>query len=162
MLTVIFKPEKFLKDLERKQRRFPELMLVASQNIMRAYVTMIIDATPKPGDTDEENNADYIRTGRLVGGWGKAAAGLGISAPFSNDEGSFDPGNANAEEIVIAARNEVPYASAVEAIGSWVIPPNKSGGPQWNGGRHMVENARGNVLGSGIIAAEIEKQWRKL
>lgn len=161
-VEVIFKSENFLKDLERKQKRFPELMLIASQNIMKAYMAMIIDATPKPGDIDEANNAYYVRTGRLVGGWGKAAAGLGISAPFSNDEGSFDLGGANANGITITARNEVPYASAVEHIGSWLIPPNAPGGPRWSGGRHMVENARGNILGSGVITTEIEKQWRQI
>ena len=161
MLDVVFKLEKFLSALQRKQERFPELMRFAARNVMKKYMALVIEATPKPGDSDEAFNVDYVRTGRLVGGWGAAAEGLGLSVPFGNGEGSYTEALTE-EGITLTAKNEVPYAEFAERIGAWIVPPHAPGGPRWHGGRHIVENARGSILGSGVIRDEVERQWKRL
>ena len=156
---VIFKPEKFQQSLTRLVAQFTPAMLGASRNIMRSYMTMVVDMTPKPGDPDEGFNKEYVRTGRLVGGWGAATSALGMPTPFGNAEGAFWQ-VVNNDGVILFARNDVSYAPFVEYIGPWLIPPNAPGGPKWRGGRHMVENARNNVLGSGIITKEVNVAWK--
>ena len=156
---VVFKPEKFQQSLTRLVAQFTPAMLGASRNIMRSYMTMVMDMTPKPGDPDEGFNKEYVRTGRLVGGWGAATSALGMPTPFGSEEGAFWQ-VVNDDGVTLFARNDVSYAPFVEYIGPWLIPPNAPGGPKWRGGRHMVENARNNVLGGGIITREVNAAWK--
>lgn len=156
---VIFRPEKFLRSLESMQTIFESEMQLAARRIMRSYMEMVVDMTPKPGDPDEGFNKEYVRTGRLVGGWGAATSALGMPTPFGNAEGAF-VSDVTDNGITLTARNDVPYAPFVEYIGPWLIPPNAPGGPKWRGGRHMVENARNNVLGGGIITKEVGAAWK--
>lgn len=158
---VIFKPEKFMQSLNVMAAKFDSAMYLAARRIMRAYMEMVVDMTPKPGDPDEGFNKEYVRTGRLVGGWGAATSALGVPTPFGNEESVYHE-EVSPEAIRLVAENQVSYAPFVEYIGPWLIPPNAPGGPKFRGGRHMVENARNNVLGSGLITKEIGAAWRAI
>ena len=158
---VIFRPEKFQQSLARLVSQFDPSMRGAARRIMRSYIGMVIDGTPKPGDSDEGFNVEYVRTGRLVGGWGAAAFALGLAAPFGAGEGEYREA-VSPDAIRLVAENQVSYAPFVEYIGPWLIPPNAPGGPKWRGGLHMVENARNNMLVSGIIAQEVNAAWKAI
>ena len=158
---VNFKPERFNASLARLQANFGYTMLTAARNIMRHYMTDVINMTPQPGQADEGFNKEYVRTGRLAGGWSAAAAGLGIPIAFGGDESDYRE-MLSEEAVHLVAENQVPYAPFVEHVGPWLIPPNAPGGPKWRGGRHMVENARNNVLGSGIIALYVGNAWKAI
>ncbi len=157
---VVFRPEKFTQSLTRLSKQFDEAMLKAARNVMRAYLADVIEGTPKPGDPDEGFNKEYVRTGRLVGGWGAAAAALGLPLAFNGESDYREV--ISPDSVHLIAENQVPYALFVEYIGPWLIPPNAAGGPTWRGGRHMVENARGNILGGGVITKEVGTAWKAI
>lgn len=158
---VVFRQEKFQQSLSRLTQQFDAAMFGAAKHIMREYVELIVDGTPKPGDSDEGFNKEYVRTGRLVGGWGAAAAALGLPTSFGSAESEYLQ-SASPDAIRLVATNLVSYAPFVEYIGPWLIPPNAPGGPKWRGGRHMVENARNNVLGGGAIVREVSVGWEAI
>jgi len=160
MIRVNTKFAGFIQSLEKMNGGFDSAMLQASRNIMRYYMTLVIAGTPKPGDSDEGFNKVYVRTGRLVGGWAPAAAALGLPATGGGD-GEYRE-SVSPERIRLTATNLVHYAEFVERIGPWIIPPNAPGGPRFAGGRHMVENARNNTLGLGVIGLEVGKAWKRL
>ena len=157
-LEVTLQTDQFVRSLQQKASRFNDQMQQGAKRIGQILLERIIENTPKPGDSDESQNIEYIRTGRLVGGWGnQTAQELGINIPHASaDEGSFEWIKTD-QEIGFIARNEAPYAKAVEEIGAGLLVTKT-----WRGGRHMVENAINNTRADGTIEREINEAWRKV
>lgn len=157
LLDVIFDSEAFERSLSEKIARFPVVMEGGVRAIGKILLERVIENTPKPGDPDEALNIEYVRTGRLVGGWGKAGRELDVLVPYGSEaDGDFNWIRTD-NEIGFVADNNVPYAKAVEEIGAGLVV-----GVTWRGGRHMVENAVNNTRVDGTIERELGAVWRTL
>lgn len=140
MLSVTFKPEKLIRSLQAKEKIFSKRMQQAVRNTAKIFLQKVIERTPAPPTPPGQI---YQRTGRLVAGWGPAAAFLGIGR-IPSGEGSFSY-SVSDSQIRFVARNEVEYAMKVEKLGPWTVPPGRPGGPQFRGGVFMVERSQAEM-----------------
>lgn len=152
MIQLILKPERFLQSVDAFKPLFNAAMQTAVKSASRELMGSIIQNTtaPAPGPV-----LFYKRTGRLAAGWGPAASFVGTSAPGSG-EGDFD-WIANDSMVKFVARNNVPYARAVEEVGTWITP-----WPTFRGGYWMVRQATAQHEQQGTLPKFVALNWNSI
>ena len=155
MIDITWKTGPTLASLRRLQSEFHPAMTQAVENVFTLMMVNIVLKTPKPGEPPEPASQRYVRTGRLVNGWAKAAAHVGIALPTPTrgvaqaTDSQFVPVD-TADEISRKAINTVPYGQYVE-----------NGAPTVTA-RHMVGSTLMQLRDNNVLATEVREAWRRL